>query len=69
MRNEYDSYVYIVKRVEKVILYILLYVDNNFMTSSSKKEINHLKEKLVAEFEMKDTDVAKRILEINVARN
>jgi len=39
------------------------------MISSSKKEISNLKEKFIAEFEMKDIDVAKRVLGINVVRN
>lgn len=58
-----------IKDVEKVILYIPLYVGNNLMTSSSKEEINNLKEKFIAEFEMEDNVVAKRILGINVVRN
>jgi len=42
--------VYMLKRGEKVILYLLLYVDDILMASSSKDEIVNLKEKLNGEF-------------------
>ena len=53
MRSGYDSCVYILKNGEKVILYLLLYVDDILMASSSKDEIMKLKERLNGEIEMK----------------
>lgn len=40
MRSGYDKCVYILKRNEEVIIYLLLYNDDIFMTRSSKEEID-----------------------------
>ncbi|CAJ2642413.1 unnamed protein product [Trifolium pratense] len=56
-------------RNEKVILYLLLYVDDILMASSDKQEIQQLKEKLNGEFEMKDLGNAKRILGMDILRD
>jgi len=69
VRSGYDSCVYMLKRGEKVILYLLLYVDDILMASSSKDEIVKLKEKLNGEFEMKDLGPTKRVLGIDILRN
>ncbi|WJX45133.1 hypothetical protein P8452_32036 [Trifolium repens] len=69
VRSNYDSCVYMVKRKEKVILYLLLYVDDIHMASSDKHGIQKLKEKLNDEFEMKDLGNAKRILGMNILRD
>ena len=53
VRSGYDFCVYILKNGEKVILYLLLYVDDILMASSSKDEIMKLKERLNGEIEMK----------------
>jgi len=49
---------------------------NHFLTTSifeeyldGKEEINKLKEKLNDEFEMKDLDISKRILGMDIMRN
>ncbi|CAJ2640159.1 unnamed protein product [Trifolium pratense] len=69
VRSNYDSCVYMMKRNEKVILYLLLYVDDILMASSDKHEIQKLKEKLNGEFEMKDLGNAKRILGMDILRD
>ena len=43
VRSGYDSCVYILKNGEKVTLYLLLYVDDILMASSSKDEIMKLR--------------------------
>jgi len=60
--------VYKLKKDEKVIPYLLLYVDT-LMASSSKDEIVKLKEKLNNEFEMNDLGPAKRVLRNYILRN
>jgi hypothetical protein len=62
LRNEYYFCVYILKRNEKVILYLHLYVNDILMVSSSMNEIRKFKERLNGEFEMKDLGEIKRIL-------
>ncbi|KAK2414224.1 cysteine-rich RECEPTOR kinase [Trifolium repens] len=69
VRSNYDSCVYMMKRNEKVILYLLLYVDDILMASSDKHEIQRLKEMLNGEFEMKDLGSAKRILGMDILRD
>ncbi|KAK2437580.1 secreted RxLR effector protein [Trifolium repens] len=69
VRSNYDSCVYMMKRNEKVILYLILYVDDILMASSDKHEIQRLKEMLNGEFEMKDLGSAKRILGIDILRD
>lgn len=44
-------------------------VDVILIDSFSKDEIGKLKEKLNSKFEMKDLGIAKRILEMDIARN
>jgi len=69
VRSGYDSCVYMLKSGEKIILYLLLYVNDILMASSSKDEIVKLKEKLNGEFEMKDLGPTKRVLGIDILRN
>jgi len=57
------------RRNEKVILYLLLYVDDILMASSNRQEIQKLNEKLNEEFEMKDPGNAKRILGMDIMRD
>jgi len=68
-RSEYDSCLYMLKRGEKVTLYLLLNVDAILMASSSKDEIVKLKEKLNDEFEMKDLGSTNSLLGIDILRN
>jgi len=43
VRSNYDSCVYMMRRNEKVILYLLIYVDDILMASFDKQEIQKLK--------------------------
>ncbi|MCH90824.1 copia LTR rider [Trifolium medium] len=61
--------VYMMKRNEKVILYLLLYIDDILIASSDKQEIQKLKMKLNGEFEMKDLGNAKKIHGIDIIRD
>ncbi|MCH79396.1 retrotransposon protein putative Ty1-copia subclass [Trifolium medium] len=49
VRSNYDNCVYMMKRNEKVILYLLLYVDDIRIACSNKQEIQKLKMKLNGE--------------------
>ncbi|MCI02929.1 retrotransposon protein putative Ty1-copia subclass [Trifolium medium] len=69
VRSEYDDCVYILKREEKVILYLLQYVDVILMAYSSKEESNMPKKNFNGELEMKDLGVANRILGMDIMRN
>lgn len=69
VRNNHDNYVNILKRNEKVIIYLILYDDDTLMASSRKNEIVKLKEILNDEFEMKDLDEAKIIGGMNIMRS
>jgi len=57
------------RRNEKVILYLLLYVDDILMASFDRQEIQKLKKRLNDEFEMKDLGNAKRILGMDIMRD
>ena len=50
-------------------MYLLLYVDDMLIISKSKSLICKLKEKLSAEFEMKDLGNAKKIIGMQIDRN
>ncbi|WJX42094.1 hypothetical protein P8452_29365 [Trifolium repens] len=69
VRSNYDSCVYMMKKDEKIILYLLLYVDDILIASSDKHEIQQLKVKLNGEFEMKDLGNAKKILGMDIVRD
>lgn len=53
-RCSYDGYVYMKKHANKVLSYLLLYVDDMLRASDSKKEMQKLKDILNNEFEMKE---------------
>jgi hypothetical protein len=59
VRSGYGSYVHILKKEEKVISYLLLYVD----------DIRKFKEKLNGEFEMKDLGTTKTVIGTDIMRN
>ena len=48
-------------------VFLLLYVDNMLIAGSSMREINNLKTRLSAAFEMKDLDPAKQILGMKIS--
>jgi len=67
VRNKYDSCVYIFKRDEKFILYLLQYVYGILMTRN--EEFGMLKENLNGDFEMKGFGVVDVIPGMDIARN
>lgn len=69
LRNRYYSYVYIFKRNEEVIIYLLLYVDDILMEISRRVEIYKLNDNLNEEFEIKDLGEIKRIIKMDIMRN
>ena len=69
MRSNYDSCVYMMRRNETVILYLILYIDDILMASYDMQEIQKLKERLNDGFEMKDLGNAKRILGMDIMRD
>ena len=70
-RSNYDNYVYILKRDEEVLLYLLLNVDDILLASSIMDQIDKLKAMFSFEFEMKELGKAKRIprMDINITRS
>ena len=50
-------------------VFLLLYVDDMLIVGSSMREINNLKTRLSAAFEMKDLSPVKQILGMNISRN
>jgi len=69
VRSNYDSCVYMMRRNEKVILYLLLYVDDILMASSDRQEIHKVNERLNDEFEMNDLGNVKRKLGMDIMRD
>ncbi|KAE8665322.1 Detected protein of unknown function [Hibiscus syriacus] len=62
-RSKYDHGVYLQKLKHGSFIYLLLYVDDMLIASKSQKDIDKLKAQLNQEFEMKDLNKAKKILE------
>ena len=54
------------RKEEQCVRFLLLYVDDILIASSSKDEISMLKKRLSLEFEMKDLGIARRILRIDI---
>lgn len=50
-------------------LYLLLYVDNMLITSKCIEAMNGQKKALLFEFEMKDLDLFRKILRIDICRD
>ena len=68
-RSIKDAWVYFKRLGNDCWVYLLLYVDDMLIASKDKAEINKLKEKLKAEFEMKDLGEAKKILGMEIVRD
>ena len=51
------------------MIYLLMYVDDMLIASKSKSEIQVVKAKLQKEFEMKELENARRILEMEIERD
>lgn len=67
-RSCHDQCVYI-KRIGKVFVYLLLYVDDMLPASKDMKIIKEIKDQLSSRFEMKDLGAARKILGIEIIRD
>jgi hypothetical protein len=67
-RSLYDSCVYI-KFVVGSPIHLLLYVDDILIAAKIKIDITNLKAQLSSKFEMKDLDIAKKILGMEISRD
>lgn len=68
-RSSFDSCVYLKRKGEEIMAYLLLYVDHILLADSSKKELQLVKEDLKVKFDMKDLGEAKRILGMDIYRD
>ena len=68
-RSKFDSYIYVKKVEDSMMVYLLLYVDNMLIASKSKSEIQVVKVKLLKEFDMKELGNAKIILGMEIERD
>jgi len=70
-RSNYDSCVYYKKFLDGTFVYLLLYVNDTLIASKSIyiHEINKLKTLLNNNFEMKNLEVAKKILGMEIHRD
>ena len=69
LRSSYDSCVYMLRKEEQCIIFLLLYVDYILIDSSNKDEISILKKRLSSEFKMKDLGTTMRILKMDIVRD
>ena len=67
-KGEKDSCCYFKKYTDSYV-FLLLYVDDMLIAGSSMREINNLKRRLSASFEVKDLGPAKLILEMKISRD
>ena len=68
-RSQFDHCVYFRKLPDGSFIYLLLYVDDMLIASTSKVEIDKLKAQLAREFEMKDLGEAKKVLGMEIKRD
>ena len=68
-QSQFDPCVYFRKLKGGAYIYLLLYVDDMLIASTSRSAIDELKVQLSNEFEMKDLGEAKRILGIEIGRD
>ena len=69
IRSNFDHCVYFRKLHDGSFLYLLLYVDDMLIASRNQGEICRLKAQLSKELEMKDLGEAKKILDMEIARD
>ena len=67
--SDYVSYVYFSKLLNGSFMYLLLYAYDLLIVSKNMSEINNLKDQLSSEFEMKDLDATKKILDMEIHRD
>ena len=66
-RSEYDHCLYF-KKLNDIFIILVLYVDDMLIVRKSVDEINRLKAHMARTFDMKDLEVAKQILGIEIDR-
>lgn len=66
IRSQYDNCVYFHQSSNGSFIYLLLYMDDMLIASKNMSLISKLKYQLSNEFEMKDLDATKNILEIGI---
>ena len=67
-RCDYDYCVYVKSLDDGSSAFLLLYVDDMLIAAKSMSEVNKLKILLSREFDMKDLDVTKKILRMEIRR-
>ena len=67
-RSKFDNCVYYKECLGRIMIYLLLYVDDILISCESLDEIDKLKQKLNGEFDMKNLGPAKRILGMDIRR-
>ncbi|KAL6329482.1 hypothetical protein AAG906_021177 [Vitis piasezkii] len=67
-RSNHDGCVYF-KLTKDSMVYLLLYVDDMLVACKERRHLEHIKEMLKVEFEMKDLGSAKRILGMEIERD
>jgi Reverse transcriptase (RNA-dependent DNA polymerase) len=65
----YDNYVYFKKLNSGDYIYLLLYMDDMLIAIINMRESKKLKEQFIMAFEMKDLEVAKKILGMKIIRD
>jgi hypothetical protein len=68
-RCEYDCCVYVRSLDDGSFIFLLLYVDDMLIAAKSIADVNKLKVLLSKEFDMKDLDVAKKIIGMEIRRD
>ena len=69
VRRSYDSCVYLKKRENSFLLYLLLYVDSVLVACDTLFEVENLRQLLSSEFHMKDLGEAKKIHGMEIIRD
>jgi hypothetical protein len=68
-RCEYYCCVYVKSIDDDSFIFLLLYVDDMLIATTSIMEVNNLKVLLSREFDMKDLGAAKKILRMEIRRD
>lgn len=68
-RSKYDNCVYFKVLDNSIYIYLFLYVDDMFIITKGKFDVNRLKSQLSKEFDIKDLGEARKILVMEIKRN
>ena len=69
LRSSYDSCIYFKHVTPNISIYLLLYVNDMLIATQSTSEIQLFKQRLKAEFEIKELGKAKKILGMEISRD